>query len=130
MAYASDLAMDDPGLDEARAQPTNGRTGMKTSVDKESLTTQHTPTPWNVNGLSIEDQNGDLIGFLNAGDGVATAHEDAAFIVRAVNCHEELIEALRSLFGAIKFSGWNIDDLKWTQPMAEARKAIAKAEGK
>lgn len=54
---------------------------------------QHTPTPWTV---SLAD--GKAIGQTDSGDELvyANSREDAAFIVRAVNAHEELVAALRA----------------------------------
>lgn len=83
---------------------------------------QHTPTPWSVGmGLSITHK-GDGAGVIaqikniDAGIGVMTAN--AAFIVRAVNVHEELVDALKTLHRESGVPSPAIDRL------------IAKAEGK
>lgn len=53
----------------------------------------HTPTPW-----SIDPRNGDIVsGPYNVTIPFACKDEDALFIVRAVNAHDELVEALRRL---------------------------------
>lgn len=64
----------------------------------------HTPTPWY---FDFEKSYGANHGpewetrSAPAGRGIWTAHcqsgHDAAFIVKAVNCHEELVEALKSV---------------------------------
>lgn len=52
----------------------------------------HTPTPW-----SIDPNNGDIVsGPYNVTIPFACKDEDASFIVRAVNAHDELVEALNS----------------------------------
>ncbi len=53
---------------------------------------------------------------------------NADFIVRACNCHDELLAALRLVVDFIP-DGWAVP-LGWNQIMAQAREAIAKAEGK
>ncbi len=95
-------------------------------IEKGIPTPQHTPTPWKANGLSIEDSNGDLIACLNTGDGIVRAHEDAAFIVRAVNAHDELLQALKDCVGELQFHAESLPDGE----IERALKAIAKAEGK
>jgi len=82
-----------------------------TEANPEMQTTPvpHTPTPWTVDMIA------------HATDEMARSgrpNERAAFIVRAVNAHEELLEALRE----IKMRGGVDGEI--------ARKAIAKAEGK
>lgn len=71
---------------------------MKTKTEA-----QHTPTPWNIEGKLNKHQEGLLI---TSRDGLSIVAEmsgglpfyevedNAAFIVRAVNCHEALLEAL------------------------------------
>ena len=48
---------------------------------------------------------------------------------RLIAAAPELLEALESVLTAIRWSGWSIDDPKWKEPMVEARRAIAKANG-
>jgi hypothetical protein len=73
----------------------------------DTKTTQHTPTPWKTNGRYILDGDSfskpsiamvtQLKGKNNNED-VAfqeLAEANAAFIVRAVNCHGELVEAIQ-----------------------------------
>lgn len=66
---------------------------------------QHTPTPWNIEkGMSLypdalpyfvgRSQDGKMTPFQTAG---SRAEANAAFIVRAVNAHEELLTALRHI---------------------------------
>lgn len=67
----------------------------------------HTPTPWNVQYRAILDQDGFQVaaGSVPDDDIVMMAHydlaaENAAFIVKACNAHEALVEAVQQ---AIKF---------------------------
>lgn len=67
------------------------------------MTSKHTPTPWTDNGEVYDDfgcQHREIVG----ADGETVCGEfggpnddDAAHIVRAVNCFDELVEALRGL---------------------------------
>lgn len=60
----------------------------------------HTPTPWRVEaepegGYSIEGADGESVMIDTAYYPVTPTPENAAFIVRAVNSHDKLVEALR-----------------------------------
>lgn len=111
-------------------------TKMKTSKDMnqkaEQLMTElkdkafksHTPTPWEVdpeNENSIQHALSKRLILHHVGA------FDAAFIVRAVNAHEELVEVLGDLLDAVKITGQakNIP-----QYVIQAQKVLAKAEGK
>lgn len=89
--------------------------------------TTHTPTPWTTfqsqgeNG-AITDGNGNVIA-----EGLT--EENAAFIVRAVNSHEALLEAAKVLVNSIKWSG-DINQVNLAPKISVLRAAIAKAEGK
>jgi len=97
--------------------------------------TKHTPGPWE-----------DCPDFYNGGDHyiwpvgangvqIATVHDNsqvdanAAFIVRACNAHEELVEALRELIDQLE--GIGIPDWHGAEglDLSQARAAIKKAEG-
>ena len=52
---------------------------------------------------------------------------NAAFIVLACNCHDELVEACKMLIHFVP-DGWPMP-LGWIQVVAQAEQAIAKAEG-
>lgn len=57
---------------------------------------KHTPTPWKEQGLAIRDADGDLICDVYVGGINSTQNEaNRAFIVRAVNSHDELLELLK-----------------------------------
>lgn len=75
------------------------------------MTQSHTPTPWYVSPVvshdgdyAIADENGALIATILADqtfvDNQCCARDNAAYIVKAVNCHDELVIALRSLVAA------------------------------
>lgn len=51
-----------------------------------------------------------------------SAENNAAFIVRAANCHEELLAALKDILGQVDHGDFQINGEK------EAREALAKAE--
>lgn len=74
----------------------------------------HAPTPWNVEEranwntnqhchvIPISSASGMVCEILSDGDITEQAHIDAAFVCRAVNCHEELLSALEYSFPLVK----------------------------
>lgn len=52
-------------------------------------TQPHTPTPWKTDGRSIFQPGGSVIA------GTVEKSQNAAFIVRAVNAHDEMLTALK-----------------------------------
>lgn len=103
--------------------------------------TKHTPTPWKI-GLdetfspakwdigfnSIENGEQAGVGYAKVAARCYTK-EDAAFIVRAVNSHEALLDAAKR---AEKFISEEFPHLKGAayNMLGELRDAIAEAEGK
>ena len=95
---------------------------------------EHTPTPWNVakarvlqgrEHWTIETKNG-----RNTPVSAILKEEDAAFIVRAVNSHEELLEAL---IAALPYVETALEDQGYKPGVVDRmtrqiRAAIAKAE--
>jgi hypothetical protein len=57
-------------------------------------TPSHTPTPWMRNGAGISTESSSASLCVCAG---VEGQENAAFIVRAVNSHQELMEALKNV---------------------------------
>src|ERR1700682_5153340 len=117
---------------------------MKTKSEQKP---QHTPTPWSV-ATSIKEfvpktQGGGLkvrllgngfqrLGTMNASEDTELARANAAFIVRAVNSHEELLEAakvalerLGKLPGSAEIGTRNPGELSACDML---QRAIAKAE--
>jgi len=77
------------------------------------MTTPHTPTPWFQDGSAIREEASDLI-VCRASDGghltevLLTGDQieaNAAFIVRAVNAHDDLVKALKALTDCFDESG-------------------------
>lgn len=117
-------------------------------IKGETMTTQpHTPTPWHTGKtlVSYKDpmfshtaivNKADTLRIANvAGVGDADSKANAAFIVKAVNCHEELVEALQRVSRAIDCGGLKVIENKLYPTSAYALKdeiaqALAKAEGK
>lgn len=96
---------------------------------------QHTPTPWR-----LDKENPDLVrdekdGFLVTkvtGANDLESHANAEFIVRAVNSHEEMLIALRSVrneFRAYVLNDpKNLETANGSRILAQIDRAIAKAE--
>lgn len=102
------------------------------------MDSKHTPTPWtfghsqNDNIGDITDKDGCLIADTysnNAFDGM-TCIENARFIIRAVNNHDDILKALR--FAKECFRGRLADEgYKWEgEDCKIIDAAISKAEGK
>lgn len=77
---------------------------------------KHTATPWTIKGYEIVNKDGWIASFNQ------DKPEDAAYAVRAVNCHEELIKAANTFLESIGYV-CEIEDQRTT-----FIKAIAKAE--
>lgn len=111
---------------------------------KPTPETSHTPTPWELgaDGRGIMADNQKLIlhvkntGPEHAGKpghvSVRESLANAAFIVRAVNSHDELLEAAKNARNVL--AALAVGDLKQVRADSSAllalRSAIAKAEGK
>lgn len=91
----------------------------------------HTPTPWKVDGFGITSKVFNIATLdTTAKDmddnqiGIGELSANAAFIVKACNVHEELIETLKNLVA------YSVDCHVGGAPVvAEAREVLAKAEG-
>lgn len=82
----------------------------------KKATETHTPTPWDVTDMRIEHKRGQIL--LTSGlKVVATVpsnkdgEADAAFIVRAVNYHDALVNELKNAARVLKKEGYNIAGL-------------------
>lgn len=100
-----------------------GRNEDFTCTDNCLEKPQHTPTPWTLDEAGIiwgphEELAGKSKGYQCIAEEIEL--EDAAFIVRAVNCHEELLAACKEV----------LDWVLATEVREQLSKAIAKAEGK
>lgn len=84
------------------------------------MTNQHTPTPWEFDKehSAIIDKNG-----MGIAGNVDDA--DAAYIVKAVNCHEELVEALQAIMRPEESRFANMREIN-----AAINNALAKAGAK
>jgi hypothetical protein len=96
--------------------------------------TRHTPTPWSLQNGLICALNGRAIidpGHI-AGETEEECEANAAFIVRAVNNHEALVESLKGFLSP--FDGWDMENFfKRADPatlvrVTKARAALANAE--
>ena len=91
-----------------------------------TTTAQHTPTPWRLGrwGTSIVGPAGDVIAL--EGPHAAPEH-DLAFIVRAVNAHDALVEALQAiLYETNEERRWDIQG--FLNAITKARAALAQVE--
>ncbi len=95
---------------------------------------QHTPTPWKLHDMETATVVGPdhlAIADCNARSrSTDECIENAAYIVRAVNCHQELLESLREVTAMLEGAYDGKEDEEVTLAVTSALKAIAKAEGK
>jgi len=93
---------------------------------------KHTETPWKYSDayyetqVDIRDEGGRRIAVVVTDYPMMTCRMEANahFIVRACNCHDELLEALEDLV-----SDWEITGELELSVLSNARAAIAKARG-
>jgi hypothetical protein len=110
------------------------------------MTTKHTPTPWTLEwecedtGI-LKDANGEHITHINGSryfddrqDEIA--HENAAFIVRACNSHDELVKVLGDAVRRLESLDKYIFKITGQQPeetalgeVTRGKQALAKAKG-
>lgn len=102
--------------------------------------TKHTPTPWTIGVYDASEDfksinthvavckpDGSLLATCGPVD--AESKADAAFIVRAVNSHEELVQFARNVEAYLAGLGTSRDDAECAL-LNHAEQTIAKAEGK
>ncbi len=112
---------------------------MELGIAEDKPRIDHTPTPWEWQGVVTEGEEagcafiigGNLGGLvcgalprpteLDSGD-FSRVEANAAFIVKAVNCHDELVEAAREALSWIT----NIDNS--AKVVGQLRKALEKAK--
>jgi hypothetical protein len=124
------------------AKTNQGGQTMKNKHGIDTWETQHTPTPWKVDGCAVtsdvfnictldttaKDMNENQIG-------MGELSANAAFIVRAVNTHEELLETLKTVVvymdAQCKVNGeFSTADAPGYAMRRKVEQAIAKAEGR
>ena len=103
-----------------------------------------TPRPWTVSVWDHDDEVADILSDASGWVAETVETADARLIVRAVNAHSVLLDALRALadrldeinlhpsFAGIHsiahVHGFEYDGPTWVEPLADARAAIALAE--
>lgn len=99
------------------------------SVGDEIMT--HTPTPWHSEKHEIGDTNNQRIA--NTWESGRTTDQsiaNATFIVKAVNCHERLLNALKKMHDDYMFENDSAHRWKDNYQACQACEAIALAEDK
>ena len=100
--------------------------------------TQHTPTPWSCippgnpesnPSWAIEFLNGFIVSTLGGND-----QANAEFIVKACNCHDDLLAACKDTLADVDFYLTDVDwasrHKNWQDRVTQLRAAIAKAKPK
>jgi hypothetical protein len=107
------------------------------TLETDMSTPKHTPLPWRADGPEVIglDGNGNYAGhvatawYSPGGPGPDEAVANAALIVRAVNAHADLLEALETLVDEQNGPPLYRHAAGWEAAMNKARAAIAKARG-
>jgi hypothetical protein len=105
---------------------------MSTASDPNRTTPDHAPLPWHVGPhyhTDIYSRNGFVAECrpMNAPQPLANAE----FIVRACNTHDDLVGALKFVLAFYEpDAGEYLDTEAWKRAHAQAKAAIAKAEGR
>jgi hypothetical protein len=81
-------------------------------------TQAHAPMPWRVDGMDIVNKDGWIASVAQDG-----GDANAAFIVRAVNAHLDMLHLLKRIY-------IDMENRITTQMRIEIKQAIARAEGK
>lgn len=107
---------------------------MKTNKANEVSPT-HTPTPWRQSEINpmyvLDDARGEIIAECQPHYVDKKSKENAAFIVRAVNAHDELLAALKKIREMVQqCNASNAVAVQEYLRSGNGAKAIAKAEGK
>lgn len=95
---------------------------MKTKPTQPTQPT-HTPTPWTIQEYRESTTGRFIIGTNTTELAYTAMRQDAAFIVRAVNAHEELLAACKEFMAAR-------NEKQWDEAAQSIKEAIAKADGK
>ncbi len=97
---------------------------------------KHTPGPWDYGRNSLQvyaKESGEHIADVRAPhSSMELAIANAQFIVRACNCHEELVDALSNLVNRIYHNAQAFHELPQVMQndlINQAKQAIAKAKG-
>jgi hypothetical protein len=140
LVFCSGRPSKETNMKTKRTKHTEGTSSSKTG--NEAKRSDHTPTPWKVvdNNIVTDDGSSEYIGTIDGEpyENLGESSHNAAFIVRAVNAHETLLDAVRF---ALKLAQVDYDDAKVKRlPQATVdamfttvkafRDAIALAEGK
>jgi len=106
----------------------------------------HTPLPWevdysnaDVSQAGIKTEDGINVAWMSKYQPNCSSHENAEFIVKAVNCHDELVEALKECsddlealvnheyIGVRDYPSMDKKYQRDMQPVEKAKAALAKA---
>src|SRR5438067_11742150 len=108
--------------------------GVEASKISDTHGPRHTMTPWNNNGTAIwqYDPNdmSDSAGEIHTLIARTNNAEDAAYIVRAVNAHEELLAELKNVRCDECDVNYGYTGIGACTGCTDVRSVIAKAEGR
>ena len=104
---------------------------LQVFVDHCKKSVGRIPPPWRVgpNGHSIYANDADLVCTSNSFGGRIEMEDNAAFIVRACNSHDDLVAALAGMMPENTGYGQSMDWEAYAAAVKVARAALAKAKG-
>jgi len=96
------------------------------------MTAKHTPTPWYIEmsggEYTIKGSNGQTVLLIGDDRRLIPMPNDGELILRAVNAHEALVEALEAMLGINNPQGGEIGHIDYPEAVKLARAALAKAK--
>jgi len=98
----------------------------------EALVSEHTPTPWRLEGYSIYSsahKGRHIVATSDPYWGLNQNKANAAFIVKAVNSHEALVKALELCKGALEACSQMHPDNRGIATALEAARTAAQGKG-
>lgn len=94
------------------------------------MKTKHTPLPWSQNGNAISSERGNIVFAIGFNTDPKMQIENAALIVRAVNSHDDLVDALEKCHRVLSdLPSTNQSGTRTRKAFEHARAALAKARG-
>lgn len=79
-----------------------------TKIDRMTNETKHTPTPWHMqkDSVHVYGKDGGMVANTITACSGNNERENAAHIVKCVNMHDELVEALKQAYAVCKAHGY------------------------
>lgn len=102
-------------------------------MTKQAEQVKHADTPWKLveDGLGIVAEHNKYISVMSGNWSKGEGEANAKFIVKAVNNHDALVEALEALINTAEEMGWASDEKDGTYfpELEQAKQTLVQARG-